>query len=1661
MFIRVLVGLFGVLWLPMIASAACEDLGVAGSELQAGKCVSVDLGSGRQQLTWDIDGPASNSIWEITASGGATSVLHLTLIDPAGTQLAANTSSDGAVSMSDLGLSTGQYTVQLHGRSDGPVELRLVQIVDAGRFLAAEPDGSIDLAREIEFDKEINGRLVADRSGEDRDILAVSVDKLTLVDVVVNGPKGARLRLALLNDQGVPRQEIRGEGTLALVDLGLTPGTHWFQVRGKLEPDQSYSLVARDRGAPADTQEFEPNDSFETATRTGSILKGQLTAGNPDYIVFKVEGDPQLWRFQAAGDTLSDFSLLDNGGKAINRGRRAKDSRFIRLSNVYLMPGRHVLSVSGKPGRYLFRAIPMGPPPEPVAAAKLDETPDTKEVLASVKADAEEWPVTNEIEPNDSLERAIALEFGERRTGLFDRPGDLDVYAFHLTARQRVQIRLTADPEIDVVARLNWGEPGTQIDLLSVPAGSGGPLIWDGVLQPGDYSLVLNGKEPRPKPYAIELIRRPIFDATDEAEPNDVYYTATPIPPDGRVNGDLQIGRPADIDWIKLPAQGTERTLKVIPSETSGEGRRLDFYALLPRPGGNVWETRKTKGLGSIVSMPAEGGTIAVPANTEVAVKISGAAGPYALYFGEEGKPVPPKTKALDLKMDLTLNTDRVAAFSRLGQRISGTLTLTSLEATSLRLDAHSEDAGWIFSGLPETVDLAQGKPTTLPIMVEMPPDLWDASARMISIRATDANGDFAWVEQPLAVDISAPEVGAHTVWPATADLLGGINVAAKTFGGEATFVGRSTDLSSLIDGLINETGSLRYPGNALGKAGIELDLAGDAPHVVKAVILHHAKNASYAARVKDFVISTSEDGEAFSVAGHFQMTVHNDQQVFVLKAPMLAKKIRINVVTSHDPTENGSWVDLDEIEVIAGADALGGSSPEIGLHDRGGHLVSFDPYFYWGSVLNPEKKAIALRQNGHDGAQASWVVGFNQNRKALIESITWHDSEKLRRNRRAARVRIEASTESPFGPWSEIGEFPIDQEAALSVPLPIAGPIQARYLRFKVFGDPDQQFVTLPNKLEIREAPASASYRSILGFWGRGNRSSWFEYAEPVPPAKSAEQDNNDTRETAELLAWKKPVDGTVSLGADIDWFEFSVPDEGGAFSLLLEARPAIEAAVELFDGSGQRVNLDFDSTRRLDREYRARLKGGNYFLKVTEIPRSVLVTWDTSGSVARYVPKVFRAVRGFARDISTDREVVNFLPFADPPEPLLDKDDWADNPVRAGAALHTYSQRNQDSSNSESALLKSMELLAPREGVRAIIMITDAVTDGYKQRPVVWRMMEQLRPRVFTMTVPNGGTGWSVREPATALRDWAVENGGFNQTVAEQGAIEQSFRRVAAWLRRPAPYRITADLNLTPPDPGELTVSMDDRRPVVRDIAVEVILDASGSMLKRMDGTRRYLIAKKVLNNLVTKVLPENIPFALRVFGQGKPDSCDTNLQAPLSPLNASKLNKSIKSIRPTNLAKTPIGDALSRVAGDLEGVEGPKLVILLTDGEETCDGDPAAEIAKLRAAGFDVQVNIVGFAIDDQDLAATFKSWARAGGGSYFAASDANSLAKAMNDAVTPRFNVLAGDKVVGSGQVNDGVPVELLPGDYVIRIPGLEDQRIKIEPGQKLDHRLSSE
>jgi Mg-chelatase subunit ChlD len=412
--------------------------------------------------------------------------------------------------------------------------------------------------------------------------------------------------------------------------------------------------------------------------------------------------------------------------------------------------------------------------------------------------------------------------------------------------------------------------------------------------------------------------------------------------------------------------------------------------------------------------------------------------------------------------------------------------------------------------------------------------------------------------------------------------------------------------------------------------------------------------------------------------------------------------------------------------------------------------------------------------------------------------------------------------------------------------------------------------------------------------------------------------------------------------------------------------------------------------------------------------------------------------------------REAVNYIPFE---QPFILKDFTDQSLVLERGLIDT--PVNTTSSWLEITMLTALRELGQRRGARAVLVITDAATTYDRTRAQMWEMIAQVRPRIFAAHISAFENPLGEKQ---IMQDLALANGGLYWYVRNQAEIDVAFARVAAWMRRPARYRISAGTRLEPPpQPGAILVELQETHPNLPDPpkgagAVELILDASGSMLQRLDGQRRIEIARTALKELVSKSLAPSMPVALRVFGHSKPGSCETSLAMSLSPLDPASAISILDGIQPQNLARTPIAASLKEVANDLQGADGLKTVVLITDGEETCDGDPRAEINALSKSGIDVRVNIVGFAVDDQALKARFGEWARAGNGQYIDARNSAELTAAVEKAAMSPYVIL--DKTgseVGTGFVG-GPAVAMPAGSYTVKSGATVFEDVIVMPGE---------
>jgi hypothetical protein len=175
-----------------------------------------------------------------------------------------------------------------------------------------------------------------------------------------------------------------------------------------------------------------------------------------------------------------------------------------------------------------------------------------------------------------------------------------------------------------------------------------------------------------------------------------------------------------------------------------------------------------------------------------------------------------------------------------------------------------------------------------------------------------------------------------------------------------------------------------------------------------------------------------------------------------------------------------------------------------------------------------------------------------------------------------------------------------------------------------------------------------------------------------------------------------------------------------------------------------------------------------------------------------------------------------------------------------------------------------------------------------------------------------------------------------------------------------------------------------------------VMLVLDASGSMWGRVNNTPKIQVARKVMREIIPS-LPKEVKVGLTVYGHRKKGDC-SDIEIIIEPgsNDRQQLIDKVTSISPKGM--TPIADSITMVVDKLKGRESETTIILISDGEETCQDDPCGVVKALKASGIKFILHVVGFDVTN-DQRKQLQCLADVAEGNYCGAADADSLLAAL--------------------------------------------------------------
>lgn len=227
-------------------------------------------------------------------------------------------------------------------------------------------------------------------------------------------------------------------------------------------------------------------------------------------------------------------------------------------------------------------------------------------------------------------------------------------------------------------------------------------------------------------------------------------------------------------------------------------------------------------------------------------------------------------------------------------------------------------------------------------------------------------------------------------------------------------------------------------------------------------------------------------------------------------------------------------------------------------------------------------------------------------------------------------------------------------------------------------------------------------------------------------------------------------------------------------------------------------------------------------------------------------------------------------------------------------------------------------------------------------------------------------------------------------------------------------------------------------------------LVLDASGSMNQTDagNGASRIDAAKQATNSMIDQ-LPSAARVGLAVYGTqtGSSDAekaagcSDVKVTNPVAKVDTAALKNTVVGVQARGY--TPIGYSLQKAAEQLPS-KGPRSIVLVSDGEDTCAPPPPCDVAKqLAQQGVDMRIHTIGFQVD-QAARDQLSCIAQATGGNYYDANNGDALR-----GVLPRVAQRAlrdyqprGKPIHGSAHAHDAPA--LRPGQYLDTI-GSPDQQ----------------
>jgi Ca-activated chloride channel family protein len=193
-------------------------------------------------------------------------------------------------------------------------------------------------------------------------------------------------------------------------------------------------------------------------------------------------------------------------------------------------------------------------------------------------------------------------------------------------------------------------------------------------------------------------------------------------------------------------------------------------------------------------------------------------------------------------------------------------------------------------------------------------------------------------------------------------------------------------------------------------------------------------------------------------------------------------------------------------------------------------------------------------------------------------------------------------------------------------------------------------------------------------------------------------------------------------------------------------------------------------------------------------------------------------------------------------------------------------------------------------------------------------------------------------------------------------------------------------------------------DERPCNDDAMI--VFDASGSMAGNVgQGIATTIPRIDEARHALAEVLPSATKFrrvGLITYGPGPYQQCNVHLDLKPTANAGAIIMRTVNALTPSG--RTPLASSVEQAAEVLDYRNKPGVIVVITDGEETCGGSPCDLGKRLHAAAKQLTVHVIGYHVKDffwtgEQSILDVRCLAEQNGGLYIGAETKEELIEAL--------------------------------------------------------------